>query len=106
MKLWELAKLVRSKNASPFTIAIDIMFDDKEKYNLVKQSKAINNKKIAEIYQLDHEKVLLVEVDNALAIKISFPRKAFSGDINDTDVYGGQFYSPLVELDISDKIKV
>jgi hypothetical protein len=101
MKLWELSKLIRSKNAGPFTITIDIMFDYKDKYQQVKKSKTINVSKIAEIYQLKPEDISLIEYDNAWAIKISFPRKNFSGDVNDTDVYGGQFYSPLVDIDIN-----
>ena len=34
----ELAKLVRSKNAGPFVMTIDIMFADEETYNKVKKS--------------------------------------------------------------------
>jgi hypothetical protein len=36
----------------------------------------------------------------ALAIKISIPRPVFSGDPEDTDVFGGQFHSPLVRLPV------
>jgi hypothetical protein len=32
------------------------------------------------------------------ALKFSIPRKVFSGDVADTDVYGGQFHGPLVRL--------
>ena len=31
-KLWEVTKLVRSKNAGPFMLTFDIMFDDPETY--------------------------------------------------------------------------
>ena len=35
MKLWELAGLIRSKNAGPFQLTFDIMFDSEEKYRRV-----------------------------------------------------------------------
>jgi hypothetical protein len=38
--------------------------------------------------------------DAASAIKITIPRPATSGDIDDTDVFGGQQYGPLVDLEV------
>jgi hypothetical protein len=39
-------------------------------------------------------------IEPLLTIKISIPRPIFSGDVNDTDVYGGQFHGPLVKLQV------
>jgi len=46
------------------------------------------------------ERVRFFAHEGALAFKISIPRPAFSGDPDDTDVFGGQFHSPLVQLEI------
>jgi hypothetical protein len=46
------------------------------------------------------EDVLLFYCDNALAIKISIPRPRFSGDLGDSDVFGGQQFAPLVDLEV------
>jgi len=40
--LRELAQVIRSKNAGPFEVTFDIMFDDPAKYEHVKKSGAIN----------------------------------------------------------------
>ena len=48
------------------------------------------------------EDVQLFHVDNALAIKVSIPRPVFSGDLDDSDVFGGQQYAPLVDLEVPD----
>ena len=44
--------------------------------------------------------VLLFEHDRALALKASIPRPAASGDLEDSDVFGGQQHGPLVDLEI------
>jgi hypothetical protein len=43
---------------------------------------------------------VIINYDAASAIKITIPRPTISGDTNDTDVYGGQQYGPLVELEV------
>lgn len=99
-KLGELASLIRSKNAGPFQLTIDIMFDDPVVYERVKASGVLSREAISSIYHLPEEEVLFFFVDNALAIKASLPRPIFQGDIGDTDSHGGQQYAPLIDLEI------
>ncbi len=96
--LWTLAKLVRSKNAGPFTITIDIMFDDPAAYERAKASEVISADRIAKLYRVDPAQVFYTEHDAAMALKISIPRRHPSGSLEDTDVFGGQFHGPLVDL--------
>ena len=98
----DLAVLVRSKNAGPFWLTIDIMFDDADNYRRVRDSEAINRAGIARMYRRDPSDILVVNHDAALAIKISFPRPQSSGSKLDSDVYGGQQYAPLLSLAIPD----
>jgi len=99
-KLWELAKLVRAKNAGPFTLTIDIMFPDRETYEQVKRSGVIDRALIARLYNLPEQDVLFFEHDRAFALKASIPRPVPSGDPDDTDIFGGQQHGPLVDLEI------
>ena len=99
-KLWELAKLVRAKNAGPFTLTFDILFADAQTYQAVKQSGVISRALFARVYGVPEEQVLFFEHDRALALKASIPRPAASGDLEDTDVFGGQQHGPLVDLEI------
>ena len=101
-KLWEVTKLVRSKNAGPFVLTFDIMFDDPETYKRVRDSGVLNKQLVARIYNQQEEDVLFFNVDNALAIKFSIPRPTFSGDLDDSDVYGGQQYAPLLDIEVPD----
>jgi hypothetical protein len=98
----DLAVLVRSKNAGPFWLTIDIMFDDAAKYHRVRDSQAIDRALVARLYGRAPDDIIVVNHDAALAIKISFPRPASSGSKYDSDVYGGQQYAPLLGLEIPD----
>jgi len=94
----ELAKLVRSKNAGPFWLTIDIMFDDDDSYRRVRDAEIVNRAAIARLYNRNPADIIVVNHDAALAIKVSFPRPESSGAKHDSDVYGGQQYAPLLEL--------
>lgn len=100
-KLWEVTKLIRSKNSGPFELTFDVIFKDHATYAKVRDAKLINAEWFARVYRLTPEVVAVIEYDAASAIKITIPRPAISGDIDDTDVFGGQQYGPLVELDVS-----
>lgn len=100
MQLHEAATLVRSKNAGPFMLTIDVMFDNPAMYRRVRDSGALTAESVAAVYGLRPDQVRAFDYEPALALKFSFPRPATSGSFDDGDVYGGQFHSPLVDLEI------
>lgn len=99
-KLAELARLIRSKNAGPFQLTFDVMFENEERYRRVKNSGALTREVVAERYGLAPKDVLFFYVDNALAVKASIPRPYFQGDMLDSDGHGGQQYVPLMDIEI------
>jgi hypothetical protein len=101
-KLWEVTKLVRSKNAGPFVLTFDIMFGDAGVYERVRDSGAVNKKLVAKLYGQPEEDVQFFNCDNALAIKFSIPRPVTSGDLEDSDIFGGQQYAPLLDIEVPD----
>lgn len=98
--LGEMARLIRSKNAGPFELTFDIMFDDKGSFQRVLDSNALSRKLIAELYQVPLEEVKFFVVPAALAFKASIPRPRFQGDLLDSDGHGGQQYAPLLDIEI------
>ncbi len=98
----DLAILVRSKNAGPFWLTFDIMFDDQAVYRRVCDSQVINKEGVARLFRRTPEEVIVVNQDSAMAVKVSFPRPHSSGSKLDSDVYGGQQYAPLLGLVIPD----
>jgi hypothetical protein len=102
-KLRELARMIRSKNAGPFELTIDIIFQDQPTYERVKKSGKVSKEFIAGMFHIGPEKVKLFHYDPAFAIKASVPRYTISGDPDEVDVFAGQQYPQLVDLEIPDR---
>ena len=98
--LASLSRLIRSKNAGPFELTFDIMFEDEARYLRVKRSGAVSREVIARLYGLTPEKVKFFYCDNAYAIKASIPRPHVQGGLRDSDSHGGQQYAPLMDIEI------
>ncbi|WP_243297792.1 DUF4387 domain-containing protein [Bacillus litorisediminis] len=99
--LYELAKVLRSKNAGPFELTFDILFDQKEIYEKVKNSGKINIQTICKLFNISVDQVEhIVFFDQALGIKITIFRDISSGTVGDRDVYGAQQHAPLMNITI------
>ena len=99
VRLYDLAKVLRSKNAGPFELTLDIMFDDEENYRIVKRSGVIDRELVCRLYRVRAEDVYhVVCFDAARAIKITIKRPVDSGGVGDTDVYGAQQHAPLIDV--------
>lgn len=100
MELYKIAKLIRSKNAGPFMLTIDILFSCREDYDFVLKSGVLTKENVARIYKVPLSKMDYYESPKALALKFSFPRPVPVGDFGEEDLFGGQYHAPLVMLDI------
>ena len=100
MKLGEAARVIRSKNAGPLTVTVDLMFDDEQLYQQVADSPALNPDRIASLYGLPEEAVRIVPFPQALAIKVVLERTLVAGSPGDRDVYGAQQHAQLLEIDL------
>jgi hypothetical protein len=76
------------------------MFKDQDSFRKVIGSGKLSAELIAQLYKVELKRVRFFVIEPLLTIKISIPRPIFSGDVNDTDVYGGQFHGPLVKLQV------
>lgn len=101
VRLADLATQVRSKNAGPTALTLDLFFDDRESYERAKDSDALTLDSIASLYDVPRENVLgIYELDRIQAIKVSIARPVTAGDVGDVDVYGTQQHVPFLELDV------
>lgn len=101
MQLHEVTRLIRSKNAGPFTLTFDIIFNDVHAYERVVSAGLITPARVSELYDVPEDVVSVYACRPALAVKVSFPREHASGDPQDADVFGCQQHAPLVELTIA-----
>ncbi len=100
-KLAELAKTIRSKNAGVDKITFDVIFRDRETYNLVKRSAVLSRTRIARLYRIPEDRISdFVEFDPGFAIKFTIYRTRPSGSAGDPDIFGCQQYAPLLEIEV------
>jgi hypothetical protein len=99
-KLKDIVKVCKSKNAGPFEVTIDIMFESKELYDKVVATGVINAALFAKLYGVNVKDVLYTPYPAAFALKGTIPRHVSSGDVGDTDVYGAQQHAPLLDVEI------
>jgi hypothetical protein len=105
--LSDVAKIIRSKNAGPFEVTLDVMFASKVVYNAVKKSGILSKDKIAQLYGLKTEEVVWAGFfDLAMAFKATVPRRmngepSCSGGFMESDVHGSQKYAPLSQIELT-----
>jgi hypothetical protein len=103
-KLGDLAQVLRSKNAGPFLVTVDIMFDSDATFQRVIESGAVTPSTVAPRYGLPIDDVRVVSYPRAKAIKVTLPRlwgACGAGSAGDRDVYGAQQHAPLINIDIA-----
>lgn len=98
MRLQDAARVVRSKNAGPTELTIDIMFDDPEMFERALASQSLRADVVAQRYGVSD--VRIIPYPAATAIKIVVPRQVIAGTPGDTDVYGAQQHRPLLDIEI------
>ncbi len=84
-----LVREVRSKNAGPFWITIDVFCRDAEAYNVV--CAALEHAAVARVFQVDPMMLKRFDVENLCVIKFSLPRPRVQGDRLDRDMHGASF---------------
>lgn len=99
VRLADLASIIRSKNAGPFVLTLDVFFKDREVFRKVRDAGVITRASLAELYRVSENDILEVTFfEPADALKISIKRWVSSAAPGDTDVFGAQQHVPLMSL--------
>lgn len=99
--LKSIAKVVRSKNAKPFRLTLDVFFDRVEVFDYVRASGALTANSVAAAYGLPSTAVVSSFVfDAGLAFKFTLRRPLTQGSFGESDVYGCQQHVPLLGIEI------
>lgn len=101
--LGQLASVIRSKNAGPFQITIDVMFAHAATYRCVLDAHILTPTVVARLYGIDAADVEVIPFDRVFSIKVTMPRRwgsRGSGSAGDRDVYGAQQHGPLLDLPV------
>ncbi len=98
MRLTELATVIRSKNAGPRVLTLDLIFPDAASFAKVEAAAARLRTEVARAYGRPAEEVSVITYPPANAVKIALRRDIMAGDPDDSDVYGAQQHAPLLEI--------
>ena len=96
--LGELALEVRSKNAGPFWVTMELFMRDPEGYAVVADEEFLNEDVVARLYAVDPAEVQFFRIPELNVVKVSFPRPVAQGSLRDRDVHAGQHHVPLASL--------
>ncbi|KAF7190352.1 hypothetical protein HII31_08270 [Pseudocercospora fuligena] len=100
ISIQDLAKVVRSKNAGPFEITLDILFASRQAFERVKKAGVLTTSTIRKLYRLQSadDIVVLMFFPPALAWKCTFKRPWPQGSIGERDTFGTQLHAPLLSI--------
>ena len=101
IRLLDIARILRSKNAGAYVLTIDVILKNKADYDAVMESGAICPEAVERLYRVPAKDVLITPYPQVHAIKVTLPRSIGSGDLADSDVYGSQQHVPLMLLEVS-----
>jgi len=100
MKLVDIAQVIRSKNAGPLQVTLDLLFAERSHYERALASPALSRAEIARRYGVQADVVQIVPYAAACAIKIVLERPVVAGSPGDSDVYGAQQHYPLLDITV------
>lgn len=89
---------IRSKNAGPFWLTLDIFCFDADNFAYIRDRLA--TARIAALFQTDEAHVKRFDIDDLKVIKFSLPRPHIQGTSEDTDMHGATYAALLEELEI------
>ncbi len=91
----EIAEKVRSKNAGPFWITVDVFCGTEEAFGRVRDGLA--SEAVAELFCTPPGTLRRFDIPDLRVVKFSFPRHHVQGDIHDRDMHGASYASLLAE---------
>lgn len=98
-ELGSLVSKVRSKNAGPFWLTVDVFCDDSDTFNRVKDG--LQDATVAQLFGVDRQLLKRFDIPSLNVIKFSVPRPVVQGMRDDRDMHGAGWACLLEELEIA-----
>lgn len=101
MKLHELASVVRSKNAGPFLVTVDIFFADQDSFERVRSSGLLERESVARLYGRDPDDIVGVFWEpTALGAKVTMRKRPSVNDLFCSDLFGSHQHVPIAYAEV------
>lgn len=98
MRLADKVVKVRSKNAGPFWVTLDVFCGSADVFHTVRAQ--LTADRVAALYQQPVAVLKRFEIEDIYALKFSLPRPVIQGSREDRDMHGAQYAVLLAELEI------
>ena len=99
-RLGDAVQMVRSKNAGPFMVTVDVFCGTDAAFQRV--NAALSTRAVAHLYRVDPERVGRYELPEIRVVKFSFPRPVPQGSRSDRDMHGAQWAVLLAEAEFEE----
>lgn len=96
----ECCRHIRTKNAGPFWITLDLFFPDKDSFEQYANSPQLQPEAIANVFGVDAGLIKRFLVPDLLVLKISYARSKPQGGAFERDIHGGQQYVRLLDVNL------
>ena len=101
VKVRDVCRHVRSKNAGPFWVTIDLFFDGPDNFARFAMSDSLGPGLFASLYGTNPDLVRRCAVSNLNVVKISYPRPHPQGWMGERDMHQGQSFARLLDIEIT-----
>ncbi|TEA78920.1 DUF4387 domain-containing protein [Allopusillimonas ginsengisoli] len=99
--LSSIASVIRSKNAGPFLLTFDVLFESFDKYCQVWEGGSFTRDNISVLFGVSPEAVTSIfAVPRGQAIKLTLRRPLAQGKPGESDMYGCQQHAPLLDFQV------
>lgn len=100
-KVKDVCRKVRSKNAGPFWVTIDLFFDGADNFERYAENPAIGPETIGTLYGTDPALVKRFPVPSLSMVKVSYPRTSPQGGVVERDLHCGQQFVRLLDVELA-----
>ncbi|MGB5558253.1 MAG: DUF4387 family protein [Paracoccaceae bacterium] len=97
-RLGDIVEKVRSKNAGPFWMTVDIFCGTPAAFARVTD---LPTQHVASLFQTDPALIRRFDIADLNVVKFSFPRPQVQGSIHDRDMHGAALGALLAELELN-----
>ncbi|MCP3972099.1 MAG: DUF4387 domain-containing protein [Rhodobacteraceae bacterium] len=98
-ELRDVVEKVRSKNAGPFWLTVDIFCGTAEAFQRVRDG--ISTERVAKLFGTDPAGMKRFDITSLNVVKFSLPRPAVQGTRRDRDMHGASWAALVAEMTLN-----
>jgi hypothetical protein len=97
-RLGDMVQKVRSKNAGPFWLTIDIFCGDSKAFEQV--ADLLTTGQVAQLFDVPTQAIKRFDIADLNVVKFSLPRPSIQGSRQDRDIHGASWAALLAEFEM------